>query len=537
MPDRVYLDNFPQIPQANGEAAPKANEAIDDRVNQGSFIINFTGHGGEIGWMDEQVLDLFMIERWNNSFRLPLFVTATCEFSRHDDPRRISGGERVVTNENGGGIAIISTCRPVFANSNFELNRSFYEYVFNKENGEYLRLGDIFRLTKNESIDLAIDSKRVGNRNFALLGDPSLRLSYPENEVVINSINGLEVGADTLNSLSRNIIRGEIQDPSGSMDESFNGIVEVSVFDKEVQLTTLGNRNNIPFNYESFENIIFKGEASVINGEFEVEFQVPKNIAFRYGDGLITFYAKEENGIREANGANNNIIVGGAADPEVIDNEGPEISLFMEAPFNERTRDISHNTTLYANLIDESGINLSSFGTGNNITAELDNDEVFVLNEFYTASQDTFQEGWVSFPLTNLSEGRHSILFKASDTFNNSSEETIEFVVANPQSLLITDLINRPNPFDENTTFSFNHNRAGEDLEVNLQIFNRIGSKVLDYDFEIDNSEPRINLYNWSGENLSGTKFESGIYLYKIIVRSKLDGAKSQEFQKLILFN
>ena len=534
--NKLFLDAFPQVSRPSGQTSPQARKALQDIVEQGALIVNFTGHGAETGWMQEQVLDLFMIDQWSNRYRLPLFVTATCEFSRHDDPRRISGGERVVTRERGGGIAIVSTCRPVSSNSNFNLNKAFYNSVFATEGNEMPRLGDVFRWTKNESINLAFDPNRLGNRNFVLLGDPTLRLAYPKDQVVITGMLEGNTPTDTLKALARMKVSGEIRDQNNVLSSSFNGTLDITIFDDEVSQTTFGD-SNPPFTFESKENKIFKGSATVVNGEFEVEFIVPKNVSQAYDQGKISLYAHHEDGTTDAHGAEIEVVVGGTATTPAIDNSGPTIQLHIGDTTNNRVTDISHNTVLYALLEDESGINISGFGISNSITATLDNEEVFILNDFYTASKDNFRQGWVIFPLDDLSQGRHVLRLKAWDTHNNPSETEIEFFVANPDNLVVTELRNSPNPVRLSTLFSFKHNRAGEDLEANLQIISSMGELVHNLDFEIDDSLPDVDLFEWNATSSTGQKLLPGIYLYRLTVRSILDGAKGQQFQKLILIN
>lgn len=528
-PSKLYLDAFEQESKPNGEVSPQASEALDNAVNEGALIVNFTGHGGEAGWMQEQVLDLTMIRNWENEDNLPLFVTATCEFSRHDDPRRISGGELVLTNPKGGGVAIVSTCRPVSSSSNFELNKAFYNNVFARENGNYLRLGDIFRLTKN---DPAVNA--VGNRNFALLGDPSLMLNYPSHDIKINSVNKNGAETDTINAQSLVKISGQIE-TNNQLTSNFDGTLYATVYDKESSFTTLGNENS-PFNYYSKENVIFRGKASVTNGVFEFEFIVPKNISYQTDLGEISLYAVNNTNTLDAGGADN-IYIGGSSSPPFNDQTGPEITLYLGDSINQSLMDIPSNTTLIVKLSDESGINLSGYGVGNNITAVLDDSITYIMNDYYISSIDTYNTGYVHFPIKGLSKGPHEILVKAWDTQNNSSEKLIRFSVTDPNKLNISTLMNYPNPFTESTTFIFNHNRAGEDLSVRLEILNSLGERVRSYNKDITKSDSRVEITDWTGNSKTGEKLKNGIYLYKLTVRSNKDGAIHHKHNKLILIN
>ncbi|MEM9299481.1 MAG: type IX secretion system sortase PorU [Bacteroidota bacterium] len=532
--NKLYLDEFPQVSRPNGQTSPKARKALEDAIEKGALVINFTGHGGEIGWMDEQVLDLFLIDDLQNRNKLSLFVTATCEFTRHDDPKRASGGELTVTSERGGGIAIVSTSRPVRSNSNFALNKEFFNHIFHQENGEFLRLGDIFRLTKNGSVDLATDTRKVGNRNFALLGDPSLRLAYPENSIVITDILENSSLTDTLRALAKTKIKGEVRSPSNAVLSDFNGTLDVTVFDNEILKTTLGNENQ-PFTFSAKENKLFKGSVSVVNGQFEVNFVVPKNISQQFGEGKISLYASQSSTMADANGAEVSIKIGGTASSPEIDTRPPTIEIYLDDTLSLKNSGISHNTTLFTRLSDESGINISGFGIANSITATLDDDEVFLLNDFYQADKDDFTKGWVAFPIDDLGVGEHTIEVRAADTYNNIQTERFTFFVADPNTILISKLKNSPNPVYAHTSISFNHNRAGDDLEVSLQIISSMGELVRDIDFKVNDSSPMVDLYEWDGSGVNNEKLTQGIYLYRVSVRSLQDGAKGQEFQKLIL--
>ncbi|MDH5381263.1 MAG: type IX secretion system sortase PorU, partial [Cyclobacteriaceae bacterium] len=210
-PKRLFLDNFIQEPRTGGEKSPDMEKALSRYIEEGSLIVNFTGHGGPGGWMQEGILDNSDINNWTNINKLPLFVTATCEFGRHDNPTRISGGELIILKEDGGGIGLVTTSRPVFSTTNFILNKAFYAEVFGKQNNSYKPLGEVFRQTKNNSMN------GVFNRNFSLLGDPSMTLNYPEHEVKVKSINSVQPDLIDLQGLSSVTVAGNIVDFSGQL--------------------------------------------------------------------------------------------------------------------------------------------------------------------------------------------------------------------------------------------------------------------------------------------------------------------------------
>lgn len=524
---RLFLDNYKQESKPGGEVSPDAKNAINETIDAGALIVNYTGHGGESGWTQEAILDVFMIDDWSNSKTLPLFVTATCEFGRHDDPRRDSGGEKTILNPNGGAIAIVTTARPVYSSTNFELNKAFYNAIFSKQDGIYLTLGEIFQATKNNSL------KGSSNRNFSLLGDPSMRIAYPNYTISIDKINGKNISAnyDTLKALSVGNLNGHIS-LNNKIVTTFNGSAFITIYDKTIAKKTLGNENE-PFTYEEWSNILFNGQVSVENGVFEAEFVIPKNINYQTGQGRISLYATDEVNNVDAHGANIEIPIG-LSENATPDNTPPTINLFInDSTFNDG--DIANeNILLLAHLFDENGINTSSTNVTNNLVAVLDNETVFTLNEYYVADLNTYKSGWVAFPINNLSLGEHVISLSASDTHNNVANETIRFVVADNGKFVIQELGNYPNPANDYTNFFVTHSRSGEDIHVEFKLLKVSGDVVAERSIEFEASNSTLELYQWNNSNLN---LSQGIYIYSVKMRSMLDGAENQRFQKFIKVN
>lgn len=524
---KIYLGAFEQEAGAGGQTIPEASEMIDRSISDGALVVNYTGHGGENGWAQEQVLTKQMIRSWRNTNKLPLFVTATCEFGRHDNPREESGGELVVNSPNGGGIALLSTGRPVFSSSNFSVNQAFYDALFRFEDGEVPAFGSIFKKTKNESIDDAIDINKVGNRNFTLLGDPSQQIAHPRQGIRLLSLTGDGEATDTLKAGSRIRIEAEITTAGGTRDVSFTGTADLFVTDKPVDRQTL----DAPvFNYETRENILFKGKATVTDGLAAFEFIVPRNISQKPGTGRIQLYAQADQG--DALGAADSIFIGGTSAIPGQDTQGPDIAVFFGDSTNTSRNDVNDNTLLFVSLKDDSGINTSGFGVGNNLTGILDGSS-FVMNEYYTAKADDYSAGWIVYPLSDLEKGRHTLTIRAWDVFNNSNEITVEFIVADPGTLVVKNVMNYPNPVIDQTIFRFDHNRAGETLEVEWMLIGDQGQFIEKRTFLIEDSPSRVELVQWDrSKNLT-----PGIYFFSVVVRSTLDGATAKKYQKLILID
>jgi len=524
---KIYLDAFKQFTLPTGQFSPKAKDALDRAVEDGAMIVNFTGHGSEEVWMQERILDSDLIKGWKNGSKYPLFVTATCEFGRHDDPFQISSGEKLLSQKKGGAIGLVTTARPVNSSTNFDLNKAFYNALFLKSNGHYRDLGAIFRDTKNNSVS------GVANRNFSLMGDPSMRLAFPENQIQINSVK-TAFNSDTLKALSTVVIHGEIRQ-SGIKRSDFQGVVDATLFDRPASFTTLGDENP-PFTYTRWSNVIFRGKASVIGGDFEIGLVVPKDLEADPGLGKLTLYAN--NGVENASG-NRTVTLGGVETVFPPDTTPPEILLFIGDTTFINGGVASPNTTLVAQFRDSHGIAISGYNDSNSLVAILDDSLTFVLNDYYSSLRDDYSQGTVLFPLKQLQKGRHHIIVQASDTYSNRSSARIDFVVTEG-SILISEFYSYPNPFSsltESTILGFTHNRPGEDLDADLIIFDLAGHLVDSRHYSITESYSHVTLAIWDGAGVNGNKLTSGIYLGKLSVRSLLDGSKNEQITKLIIVN
>ena len=172
--NEIFLDAFPQVSSASGEKYPEVNEIIAKTLDEGTLLVNYTGHGSPSGLAHEQILTLNDINKWTNFNRLPLFVTATCEFSPYDHDGEKSAGERILLSPHGGGIAMFTTTRIAWIDENKRINDELLEHLFRQhEDGSKLTFGEITKHTKNES-----GKNTVNNRQFTLLGDPALSLAY-----------------------------------------------------------------------------------------------------------------------------------------------------------------------------------------------------------------------------------------------------------------------------------------------------------------------------------------------------------------------
>jgi hypothetical protein len=526
--DKIYLDSFKQIATTGGQKAPEMNQAINNRMEKGSLIMNYSGHGGEIGWGHERTLEIADIINWRNFDMLPVFITATCEFSRYDDPTRVSAGELVILNPEGGAISMFTTSRATYASANLRLNMAIYDdNIFLKQDGEYPRFGDVIRRSKSKG--------DPNDLKFVLLGDPAIQLTFPTLKVNTTHINDVPVNEnyDTLRGYDVVKVSGIIADEFDQIVSDYNGIVYPSVYDKSIDFVTYGDQN-APFTYNLRNSLIYKGKVAVVNGKFSFSFMLPKDIAYNFGTGRISYYATDFE--TDANGYYENIVIGGFNETVVEDQHGPVIDLYLNDTTFQSGNMTNENPSLFANLKDENGINTTGNGIGHDIVATITGatEKNIILNDFYEAELNESTSGSVSYLFSNLNPGQHTLSLKAWDVFNNSSEASINFVVVGSDQMVLDKLYNYPNPFTYETSIVFDHNQVGNELDVEVNIFNTTGKCVKTITQQISGNGNQSEPIRWDGTSDGGIPVSKGLYIYRVFVTNE-NGESSDKRAKMLV--
>lgn len=540
---KIYLDAYVQTKTSSGEAYPGAVDAINDRINSGALIVNYTGHGSERQLAHENIINIKGIRKWNNRNKLPMFITATCEFSRWDDlnftekKAFTSAGEEVLLNPNGGAIAMLSTTRLVYSGPNFELNKAFYKYAFEEDtSGNYYRLGDLFRLTKNDPVPVSSGINRI---NFTLLGDPSMLLACPKKIFIktdsINAVKLIDTIAftDTIKALSVTRVSGHFE----SVDQiyPYNGIISVKVLDKPDTITTLANDKGSPkYRFVRQEATIFKGLVNVSDGKFSFEFPVPIDIKLNVAAGKIIYYAPSSDG--SYGGFSDKILIGGVAGNNRNSFIGPEINLYMNDTNFQDGGITSPHPILLVKLLDDDGINSSGIGIGHDISAVLDNDysKMYSLNANYRTELNDFRRGSATYSFFDLSPGEHNVKVLAWDIFNNSFEKQLNFRVIDNVDVEVSRIKNYPNPMKDYTYFTIEHNKPNEIIDIQIHIYSFTGALVNILKAEGFASGFRTAPLFWNGMDASGHKAGTGVYPYKLILKGK-NGSSAQATGKLVI--
>lgn len=541
--DKIYFDAYNQITTSTGQFYPDVTKVIGDRINSGTLIFNYIGHGNETSLAHERVITPEDIDKWKNMSKLPLFITATCEFSRFDEitvnsvtgsiTGKQSSGEKILLSRKGGAIALMSTTRLVYSAPNYTLNRNIFETAFDRDQeGKAKRLGDIIRIAKNMSGD------NTNKRNFLLLGDPAVRLAYPwHGYVVTDSINNTPArgSIDTLKALSMITVSGHIEDISGNQSADFNGVVAPLVFGKPSDIQTLANDGGQKMEFEEQNNIFFSGKTRAENGRFRYTFIVPRDIDYSVGRGKISYYAFDET--RDMNGSFSGIVTGGFSNKSDFDNQGPSISLYFNDTLFRSGGITDSNPRLLALIEDKGGINTAGTGIGHDLSCWLDQDRTssFILNNYYENDFGSYSKGSIIYNFSGLAPGSHLLTLKAWDNFNNSSEKSIIFFVEKGEKFILKNLINYPNPFVEGTKISAEHNRPDELFDVKVTIYSMNGLIIRILRTHVPATGYQLAPVEWDGNTSGGQKAGRGVYPYRMTITTE-NGETSTISGRMIIY-
>lgn len=540
---KVYCDSYPVVSTPAGDRLPDVNAQINNQVYKGTQFINYAGHGGVRELAQERILTFDDFNRWKNLDKLPFMVTATCDFAQYDRPDFVSAGEALMLKPDGGMIALLTTTQAVFAYSSRILNNNYIEEQFTQQNGTWRPFGEAIRNAKNATYITTLQSGGNWNtllnyRKFSLLGDPGIAPNLPARLHAVQTDSIVEVATgqrvDSLSALGSYVLTGSVTDGAGSRDASFNGRIYVTIFDKARDVSVYIKQRGSNANYETRNNIVFKGRANVVNGQFSIPFVAPKDLNYAFGSGQIQYYA--ENGTTDVAGVDTAVQIGGSSRFPVSDDQPPVVRAFIGDSLFRDGGLTGSNTVLYGILEDETGINVSGNAIGHDLVAVLDDREAepYVLNDYYENAPNTFKRGIVRFPVSGLSNGMHTLKIKAWDMANNSGEGTIRFRVTDGSVTEIQELINYPNPFKDQTRFRFEHNHPDETLTGEVQIYNTAGSLVRTLRQTFTPTGSHSSEMVWDGTSDVGGLLPSGVYVYRITI-STAKKSEALGYQKLVI--
>lgn len=548
---KIYLPAYQMVNTASGTDYPDARKELNNALQQGVLLVNYAGHGAANQITNEQLMNTRLASELRMK-HLPLWINASCDVGRFDS-YDLSLGEALLHNPNGGAAALISATRVVYAQQNLNLNQAIIDNIFDRNpDGTRFRLGDVLRAAKRQ---LGSDYNKL---NFCLLGDPTMTLAYPEQEVVVDEVEG------SFEALSRVKVKGHVlATGSAKTDSLFNGLIYATIYDAEdTHAADKGLYQDPVFTFNTRNRKVFTGRDVIRDGEFEFSFIVPQDISGKEGNGMINLYACSEDAA-EAQGYYNDFAFHTSGSTSITDTIAPVIfSCFLDDPAFESGGSTGTTPFFYAEMSDESGISASGNSIGHDISLYIHclsnpmlSNKQIILNDYFTTFTGRPGFGNVKCRLPELEEGTYEAMFRVWDVCNNSASRTFTFTVRKADAPEITLIQAYPSPARQGETVTFRvlHNRPESADMLRVQVFTQTGVKVMDRTVTSSSSEvvylqddatssTQINnaLNADETQNLMGASMLTwnanvapGVYVYKAFLSS--GGSETASQSKLLM--
>lgn len=534
---RIYWDDYPMEVLSTGNSYPMATQAIYDRLEEGALIVNYSGHGSANLLSHEQTWKASDMSALTSP-RVPFWVTASCDIGPFDMGDG-SLAESAMLNPIGGAIGLLTTTRTVLQSYNAIINQAFMRILLTPDaNGNYPTVGDAMRMAKCAVIADGSDLSE-NKLEYVLIGDPALQLQIPRYRVVVDRFNGNDASvAGKVEAGGTVLVEGHVAKSDGSVAADFTGTIQPTLFDCIETVSTRDNTGLGQFEYTAYPNRLFAGSDSVVDGRFKLVIPVPMDISYRNEGGMLNLFAIDTLGM-SAQGYYNNFIVGGTAASVENDGKGPQIKMYLNTPDFLDGDEVNSTPCLFVELFDENGINTVGTGIGHDIMAIVDNDKfhTYNLNSVYVPSVGDYRSGTIEYPLSHLDEGEHTLLLRAWDLFNNSSTDTLTFVVVPGLALDFIDIKVTPNPveYGQKATFVLTHNRPHSELDVTIELFNFQGVKLWQHSERLSASTTQC-VVGWDVTASGGQPMPTGVYIYRALVSSD-GGSEQTKTEKIIILN
>jgi hypothetical protein len=509
---KYYMDAYKPV-SVNGKTVyPETKKSFLNKLNEGCFLLNYTGHGSTTAWSAEDMLNITDVRQMNFP-ALPLWITATCNFGWFDD-LITSAGEEAFLNKKGGAIALFTTSRVVYSSSNLEINEQLIKYLFQVDkDGKHLRLGDILRKSK---VALRTNYNKL---NYVLLGDPALELNYPKMKVQLETINGDTIGNQTFSfrALEKITLTGSIVDEEGNKIDGFSGKIKADIYDsKQTIESVFTDTNGKRFSFSAYPSTIYSGDDEVKNGSFDLTFIVPLDISYKKDKGKMTFYAYDTRSFQDACGTFGNYILAGTGDDTYNENVPEIVEMFLNTESFKNGDDVNDTPYFFARVSDENGINKSGSGLGHDISICIDNNPAWTypLNAYYEPISVT--EGTVGFSIPGLPAGNHTLSFRVWNIVNIPATDSLNFNVVKGYKPEIFDLQAQNNPTRISTSFQLSHSLPATQLAVEIRVYDLTGRVIWNH---TENSSA-VYPIEWNLTSNGGVRVRPGIYLYQAIIKT-----------------
>lgn len=537
--DRVYI-YLNTYPTGAGGTKPAAKADIKQHLDQGVTLVNFIGHGSPFKITDEGVFLDTDTGTLTNHDMLPLFVAASCDVGKFNDPTVLSLGERLLVSSAGGAVGVVSATELAFSAQNAQLNRTLYSKIFDRAGsptGQY-------HLGVAEGL---LDAKLGGTnaQKYQLMGDSGLRLNLPRLWVELSFVDSTGAPLDSMSRGTLARFRGQVVDQPGGAPVPLDGAVDVLIEDS-TPVFTLPDCDD-PFgagicNYYYYAGPVYRGDVDVKGGVFSGRCVVP--LEARVGPrARIRAYVTGRAGgqVVDTDGVGSLRVPLGNGVAAPGDDSGPLINL----SFVGGATSVRPDAVLQVNLADPSGILTTGHTAQNGIIVTLDGNSAsrYDITPSFRYAADSYQSGTASFQLPGLSRGPHTIRVSAADNLAaglnagaHRSQADISFEVVDTPPLSITRAYLFPTPTESDYTPRsggyFVVDVPGDSVNVLLRVYTVSGRLIRTLRSFGGIGQVQIP---WNGLDDEDQPLANGVYLFKVYanVRDELGHSSPRQGAQL----
>lgn len=499
---------------------PAATTQLLTELERGALVVNWIGHGNPRVWAHEQLLresrDLNGI---HTGMKLPLWTAFTCDWAYWDDPAQQSLPEKLLEQPNNGAISVVAATRLTGPESNERLAQNFFSLIFDTTYSPKLSIAEALQLGK-----IRTTLNRTNSSYYHALGDPLLRLSYPDKFGWVETIQ-----PDPIIPLTISNAAGKVGNQSNVHDPLGNGSATLTIRSSQQNKLYYWNQNrNYPYQYRIPGRLLYRGSGTISNGEFSVPILLPLDAS--YGDTNAVASLFSEGTWGRAAGFYNGIRTS-LSSTVTNDSIGPVVQIFIDNRSFKEGEFVSRSPVLIADIYDSNGVNLTG-EIGHKMLVQLDDREIDVTEFFaYAPNQTTY--GTVEAPLGFINSGMHTLSLQVFDGANNPTIAKVSFIVGEQNNeVVIRNLLNYPNPIKNGTFFTFESSSSGAGK---IDIYTVNGTKIQSIPtFDVKIGYNNTLTANWDGRDRNGNDVANGVYLWKLQVTAD-NGKKTESIGRSVV--
>jgi hypothetical protein len=493
--DKIYLYEYGN--DCVFTSKPEAKQALISSWSDGAWLVNYIGHGADVVWADEHVLDLADTPLLTNDGRLPVVGSFSCSVGKFSNPSRDGLGESHLRNPRGGSLVSAAASHLTSSFSNVLFNLEFMTQLFVNGVHDPVPIGVALMQAKRIRTD-------GENWKYVCLGDPGSRLSVPEMPLDLTGPSRLDRGTT---------VQVSVTVPGNAGRE---GKTEVVARDARILRDTDEEGDPIAFSFYMPGALIFRGQADMVADTSGLEFTVPASL--RGGDdGSIRSYASGQDW--DAAEALVPLSVGGlvTSNPDSL---GPQIS------FSVTSGMISPGENLRVTLEDPAGINLTQLFEFRSILLRVHDRSG--LEQFRQDITPRFEyesgshtRGHLDFVVPELEAAPYAFTVSATDNYNNRSVQSVDLEVGALTGAVEFDQVLGafPNPFNPEegpTRVLFSLSRSAEVTALVYSVSGRLVWKET-----LDDARPGPNEFVWRGRDRANDPVANGVYLVQLTTRGE----------------